>query len=203
MASRTVSRNMPKNPTKSNVFLPAFSTNTKETRVIKTFIAPTPIVAFWAACLSSWAILNIFVEKNMTALMPDSCWANMTIIEMNIGMRSAGFTNSSRTVTFGTNFTDSYSARISSISSWTSIVPRNQDNAIGDKRKMIFVRKTQTKSSKRTSRTKDSNLWCINDGSKKAIHDFEDQIIFRNKFLSRYFFFYPPTFTSRILRHLL
>ena len=46
MASRAVSTNMPENPTKSSVFLPAFSTNTKETMVIKTFIAPTPIVAF-------------------------------------------------------------------------------------------------------------------------------------------------------------
>jgi len=120
---------MPANPTRSKVFLPAFSTSTSEITVMKTFIAPTPIVAFWAAFLSSCAIVKIFVEKNITALMPDSCCANMIMMEMNNGMRSAGFINSSRTVTFGINFIDSYSVRISSISSWTSIVPRNQDNA--------------------------------------------------------------------------
>lgn len=117
IASRAVSTNMPPNPIRSKVFLPAFSTNINEIMVIKTFIAPTPIVAFWAAVLSSCAIVKILVEKNMTALMPDSCWANMIMMEMNNGMRSAGFTNSSRTVTFGISFTDSYSARISSISS--------------------------------------------------------------------------------------
>jgi len=73
--------------------------------------------------------VKIFVEKNMTALMPDSCCANMIMTEMNNGMRSAGFINNSRTVTLGISFIDSYSVRISSISSWTSIVPRNQDNA--------------------------------------------------------------------------
>lgn len=73
IASNAVSINIPLNPANSNVFLPAFSTSIKETKVITTFIAPTAIVAFCAAVLSNCAIVKILVEKNMTAFIPDNC----------------------------------------------------------------------------------------------------------------------------------
>jgi hypothetical protein len=59
--------------------------------------------------------------------------ANMMTQAMMRGMRMAALVNISERVTRGTSFMASYSARISSSSSWTSIVPRSQVRA-GEKR---------------------------------------------------------------------
>ena len=52
------------------VFLPAFSINTNDTKVIATFIAPIPRVADWLADSVRPAVSKIFVEKKIAALIP-------------------------------------------------------------------------------------------------------------------------------------
>ena len=66
---------------------------------------------------------------NFTALIPESCWANIIITAMFNGARRDGLVSISLSGVLGTSFMASYSARISSISSCTSSVPRSQVRA--------------------------------------------------------------------------
>lgn len=68
--------------------------------------------------------------KSVTALIPESCCANIIITAMVNGARRDGLVTISFNVVLGTSFMASYSARISSISSCTSSVPRSQVKAI-------------------------------------------------------------------------
>lgn len=126
---RTVTMQSPPNPIRSRVFLPAFSIRTRERRVTRTLTSPRPRVAPCAALSDRWAILKMSVEKNMMALIPENCWAIMIITAMVRGILRVEFMTSSRRVTCGISLTDSYSVRISSISSCTSLVPLNHTSA--------------------------------------------------------------------------
>lgn len=125
----TVTTVIPAKPTSNNVFRPAFSTSTKETTVIKTLMLPIAKVAYPAELSLKPALWNIVVEKNITALIPLSCWATIIVNEIMSGILRALFVINSRIVTFGTSLAASHSDRICSISSCTLPVPRSQDNA--------------------------------------------------------------------------
>ena len=58
------------NPININVFRPAFSIKTKETKVIATFMPPMPKVADWASFSLKPAEVNMEVEKKIAALIP-------------------------------------------------------------------------------------------------------------------------------------
>ena len=122
-------KNMPTRPLIIKVLRPAFSIMIRETKVIATFIAPIPRVADWLACSSKPADSNILVEKKMAALIPDSCCANIIMFAIIRGFLRALLVNISLSVTLGTSFMASCSCFISSISSWTSMVERNQVKA--------------------------------------------------------------------------
>ena len=70
-----------------------------------------------------------FIQE-LTALIPESCCANIIIKAMNNGDRSAPLVNISLNEICGMSFIFSCSALISSISEWTSTLPRSQFNAL-------------------------------------------------------------------------
>ena len=69
-------------------------------------------------------------QHDLTALIPESCCANIIIKAMNNGDLSAPLVNISLNEICGMSFIFSCSALISSISEWTSTLPRSQFNAL-------------------------------------------------------------------------
>lgn len=62
----SVSSAIPPNPASKRVLRPALSTKTRETTVIRTLIAPKPIVAYVELSPDKPDSLKISVEKKMT-----------------------------------------------------------------------------------------------------------------------------------------
>lgn len=74
--------------------------------------------------------VKILVEKNNTALIPQSCCANVIMQVMISGVLRAWLDSISFKVSVGIDLICSYSVRISSSSPWTSIVPRSQVRSV-------------------------------------------------------------------------
>lgn len=66
IVSRSVSMAMPPKPRRRSVFRPAFSTRTNDTMVMRTLIAPIPIVAKVALSSLRPDCWKMDVEKKMT-----------------------------------------------------------------------------------------------------------------------------------------